>query len=59
MAEKKRVKLSQCPSQNPEVNLTNMLWWYAKRPVNKLMLANHNELKQRCKEEWAKSQSTT
>lgn len=58
MAEKKRVKLSQWPSQNPELNLTNMLWWYAKRPVNKLMSADLNELKQCCKEEWAKRQST-
>lgn len=39
-------------SQSPNLNLIKMLWWDFKKAVHKWMLADFNELKQRCKEEW-------
>ena len=37
------------PQPQPE-----MLWWDLKRAVHECMPTNLNELKQHCKEEWAK-----
>ena len=51
--KKKRVKVLQRSSQTPHLSLIGMLR-DLKGAVQKQKLANFDELKQRCKEEWAR-----
>lgn len=46
--KKKRNNMLQCPSQCPDLNATEMLWWDFERAVHKWMAANPNELKNKC-----------
>lgn len=41
------VDVLQCPSQSPDLNRTEMLWWDLNSELN--------ELKKKCEEEWTKT----
>ncbi len=51
----RKIKLVlEWPNQSPDLNLTEMLWHDLKQTINAWKPSNVAELKQFCKEEWAK-----
>ncbi len=49
-----KIKVLEWPSQSPELNLIEMLWHDLKQSIHARKPSNVAELKQFCKEEWAK-----
>jgi transposase len=49
-----RLRLLDCPSQSPDLNPIENLWWDLKKAVRARAPRNLTELEQFCLEEWAK-----
>ncbi len=58
MAQEKQIKVLEWPNQSPDLNPTEMLWHDLKQSIHAGKPSNVVELKQFCKEEWAKNSST-
>ena len=52
--EKEKIKVLEWPSQSPDLNLVEMWWHDLKLAIHARKPSNVAELKQFCKEEWAK-----
>ncbi len=52
--KKNKIKVLEWPSQSPDLNLIKMLWHDRKHSIHAWKPSNVAELKQFCKEEWAK-----
>ncbi len=52
--KKNKIKVLECPSQSPGLNPIEMLWHDLKQSIHAWKPSNVAELKQFCKEEWAK-----
>ncbi len=52
--KKNKIKVLEWPSQSPDLNLIEMLWHDLKQSIHDQKPSNVAELKQFCKEEWAK-----
>ncbi len=52
--KKNKMKVLEWPSQSPDLNLIEMLWHDLKQFIHARKPSNVAELKQFCKEEWAK-----
>ncbi len=52
--KKNKIKVFEWPNQSPELNPIEMLWHDLKQSIHARKASNVAELKQFCKEEWAK-----
>ncbi len=52
--KKNKIKVFEWPSQSPDLNPIEMLWHDLKQSIHARKPSNVAELKQFCKEEWAK-----
>ncbi len=52
--KKNKIKVLECPNQSPDLNPIEMLWHNRKQSIHARKPSNVAELKQFCKEEWAK-----
>ncbi len=52
--KKNKIKVLEWPNQSPDLNLIEMLWHDLKQSIHAWKPSNVAELKQFCKEEWAK-----
>ncbi len=52
--KKNKIKVLEWPNQSPDLNLIEMLWHDLKQSIHARKPSNVAELKQFCKEEWAK-----
>ncbi len=48
------MKVLEWPNQSPDLNLIEMMWHDLKQSIHARKPSNVSELKQLCKEEWAK-----